>query len=391
MIFQPSSVKMDDKSKNFFVFVIALILLFYGVSVGVNITSFSLFLHKMGIPQSQISNILSMELTGILIAAPIFPKLCERFGITYVLIGSLILRCLAIIAFPMSENLKLNMLFLLISGLGSFCTLTTIWFWGASLLKDGTRSTMIAIMNVAFASGIAIGIGALFLKANKMPVDLFKTSALFSVFIVPAIYFVKDSAPILPRNTSYTPPSTLIKYIMLPVISMLAANYLLLSLNNFAVVYAIKSNVPYHEAVVLNLYMLAGNLILTIPAAFILDKMKSKHVFLSIILTLICLASVGMPFVIGIPKAPMILFGLLSSLIWLVLVYAISIVSAKFKNHNLLAATTILSIMHSMGGYAGVSATKAAVEYWGNQGLVISMAIVSLFVLLYVINTSSEE
>lgn len=391
MIFQPSPVKMNDRSNNFFVYIIALVLLFYGVSVGINITSFSLYLHQMGIPKSQISNILSMELTGILIAAPIFPKLCEKYGVTYILMGSLILRGLAIIAFPMSANLKLNMLFLLISGLGSFCTLTAIWFWGASLLKDGSRATMVAIMNVAFSSGIAIGIGTLFLKANRMPVDLFKTSALFSMFIVPAIYFVKDSAPILPKSSNYTPPSKLIKYIMVPIISMLAANYLLLSLSNFAVVYAIKSNVPYNEAIVLNLYMLAGNLILTIPAAFILDRIKSKQSFLSSVLVLICMSFIMIPFVIGIPKAPMILFGLLSSLIWLVLVYSISVVSAKFRNYNLLAATTILSIMHSMGGYAGVASTKAAVEYWGNQGLIISIAVVALFALLYVINKASEE
>lgn len=390
MIFQPNLLKIEDKSKIFFIYAIALILLFYGVSVGINITSFSLFLHQMGVPKSQIANILSMEIIGSLIAAPVFPKLIERYGTFVILTSALIIRAIAVMAFPMVANLKFNMICLLISGLGSFCVISAIWFWAASLLKDRARSVMIAIVSVAYSVGIAIGIATLFLKAAKLPIDLFKTSTLFSVIILAPIYLVKNSMPILPKGSESSPPSKLVKYMMIPIIAMLTANYLLSSYNNFGIVYAVKNNIPYNQAALINIYMLAGNLLLVMPAAILLDRIKNKHSFLSIILTIICMISIMMPFVIRMEYAPMFIFGALSSLIWLVVVYSISVVSSKFKGQNLLTATTILSVMHSIGGYVGVVATKASTQYWGNQGLIISTAIVALFVLLYVINTSSE-
>jgi hypothetical protein len=250
---------------------------------------------------------------------------------------------------------------------------------------------MIAIISVAFSTGIAIGVATLFYKANKMSLDLFRTSALFSIIIIGPIFFIKNSIPNLLPKSGYAAPSKLIKYIMIPIIAIVAANYLLSAFNSFGVVYSIKSNVPYNQAILINIYMLAGNLLLTIPFAFILDRIKSKLSFLSIILGIICLSTILIPFIINLHNAHMIIFGLLSSLISLVLIYSISEVSSKFRDNNLLASITLLSVMYSIGGYAGITATKASVEYWGNQGLIISVAVVSLFVLLYVIHSTNEE
>lgn len=391
MIFQPSYPKIDNRSRHFFLYMMALILGFYGISVGINTVSFSLFLHEMGIPKSQIEKILLLELTGSIIIAPFFPKIAEKYGILKILIASLALRACAMFLFPTFGNLMLNMICIFFIGVASFCALTSLWFWTCSIVKKEFKATGIALVSVAFMVGLALGVGTLFYKANKMPIDLFRTSALFSFMLLIPIYFIKESTPKLATNEHYAAPSKLIKYILIPIICMLAANYLLLAYNNFGLVYAIKSNVPYNIAILIPIYMLGGNILFTIAMAFILDKVKSKQSFLSIVLTAICILSVSTPFAINLTYAPMVIFGLLASLITLVMIYSLSQVSAKFRDHNLLTSISILSVMHSIGGYVGISATKASVSYWGNQGLVISTAIVALFVLLYVINSSSNE
>jgi hypothetical protein len=48
MIFQRTNVEMGSSTRHYFILCIALIMLFYGVSVGINITSLALFLHQMG-------------------------------------------------------------------------------------------------------------------------------------------------------------------------------------------------------------------------------------------------------------------------------------------------------------------------------------------------------
>lgn len=388
MIFQTNISKINDSSGNISIYLLASIMLFYGVSIGINVTNFSLFLHQMGIAKSQITNILSLELTGSIIAAPIFPKICKKYGTYLTLTISLSIRAITLFIFPLSGDLKFSMLCLFFSGFGGFGAITALWFWASSILSDKNRNTMIAIIYVAYRTGVAIGVGMLLFKANKLSIDLFKTSALFSAAIIVALYFIKDSIPNIENNNKYTPPSKLVKYIMIPVICIMSANYFLLALSNFSVIYAIKSNLPYREAAFINIYMLLGNLMLTVPIAMILDKIGNRTIP---ILGLICISCILIPFTIHMEYLPMISFGILSSLISMLFISSISIVSAKFSDHNLLSSLTLMFIMYSIGGHSGINVTKSLMEYWGNQGLIISIATISLFVILYIIYSQEES
>ena len=345
MIFQKQSVNLDNKSKKFFIYVISIILLFYGISIGINLTSFSLFLYQMNIPKSEISNILSLELIGTLVAAPFFTKLCEKFSIFLILSSSLILKILSIIVFPIAEDIKLNMICLFFAGAGNFGAICSIWFWVSSILPLNKKATIIALMQVAFSIGVAIGIGTLLFKASKMPIDLFKTSALFSSIILIPIFLYKNAIPNFIRLRDYPAPSKIIGYVMIPLIIIVISNYLAFSLNSYGIVYAIKSNIAYRNAALINIYMLLGNIIFTVPAAFLIDKTKSTSLAISIILASICLISIATPFTISMAYAPMIIFGMISPLVTLLFVIGMSTIYTKFSSNNLLSAITIAFLL----------------------------------------------
>jgi MFS family permease len=391
MIFQRAIPEIDSGSKHYFILCIAFIMLFYGVSVGINVTSFALFLHQMGLPKSQIGSILAMELAGNLLIAPLFPKLCERYGLFIVILGSLIIRNLALLAFPMSNNVEMSMLSLFIFGIGGFCLFAAMQYWGTSLLTDGSRTTLIAVMNVAFRTGIALGVGLLFVKATKISVDLFQISALFaSVIILPSI-FIRKSMPILPPRTNYTAPSKIIKHAAVPIICILVSNYILLALSNFVVIYAIESGVEYRQALLINIYMVAGNLLFTIPISMFLDKLQNKISALIVVLIIMCTSVLMIPFIIHNHYMTIAIFIVISAGIGTIYVIGVSMISAKFKKHNLATANTIMLIMNAVGGFAGVSTTGSAIEYWGNQGMIISVSILILFFLLFVIYSLNHD
>ncbi len=391
MIFQPAKVEIDSKSKNYFIYCIAFIMLFYGVSVGINVTSFALFLHQMELPKSQIGSILAMELAGNLLIAPLFPKFCEKYGLFIVILASLVVRNLALIAFPMSTNVEMSMISLFMFGVGGFCLFAAMQYWGTSLLDDKKRTTMIAVMNVAFRTGIALGVGLLFVKASKISIDLFHTSALFaSVIIIPSI-LIRESMPALSPRTYYTPPSKIIKHALVPIICILVSNYVLLALSNFVVIYAIESGVEYRQALLINIYMVAGNLLFTIPISMILDKLQSKIGALIVTLIIMCSSTLLIPFIINNHYLTIAVFFIISAGIGTIYVIGVSMISAKFKKHNLATASTIMLIMNAVGGFAGVSTTGSAIEYWGNQGMIISVSVLILFFLLFVIYSLNHD
>jgi len=391
MIFQQSNVEMTASTKNYYIFCIAFIMLFYGVSVGINVTSFALFLHQMGLPKSQIGNVVAMELVGNLLIAPLFTKLCEKYGLFLIILVSLIVRNISIVAFPLAPTIPMNMLYMLTFGIGGFCLFAGIQYWGTSLLTDGTRTTMLALMNVAFRTGIALGVGFLFVKADKISISAFQTSALFaSVIILPA-FFIRESMPILNPKTRYTPPSKIIKYSIIAILCILVSNYVLTALNNFAIIYAIESNVEYRTALLINIYMVVGNLLFTIPIGFVLDRFKNKIPALIFTLIVMCIFVILIPFVINNHYLTIAIFTTISTGIGTIFVIGMSIVSAKFKQNNLATVNTIILIMNAVGGFAGVSTTGAAIEYWGNQGMIISVSVLILFFLLFIIYSLNND
>lgn len=339
----------------------------------------------MGFAKSEVINILAMELAGGLLIAPLFPRFCEKFGVFGVIIASLILRNICLIAFPVAPNMHITMLYFFGFGAGEFCLFAALQYWYTSLLTNESRSTMIGVINVAFRTGIAVGVGLLFTKYSNASAEIFYTSALFaSVIILPA-FLVKNSMPLTPPKTHYTAPSKIVKYAIIPILCLLVSNYALVALRNFAIVYAIESGVEYNDALMINIYMVTGNLLLTIPISMLLDRLRNKMMPLIVALIIMCVSIAIMPLVINNHYLTIAIFVAISGGVGTIYVIGVSVVSAKFKGDNLATANTVMLMMHSIGGFAGVSITGAAIEYWGNQGMVISISILLLFFLLFVI------
>ena len=180
----------NSGSKSYVIAIIALILMFYGVSVGINITGFALFLNQEGFSKIQIGHILSMELAGNLMIAPILPKISEYFGVWKVMIITLITRSICLIMFAESEGLQEYMIWLFGFGVSGFALFASIQYWGTTIANGANKSTILSIFNVAFGLGIACGIVFLIFRSEIISSQLFYISVLFSVVILLPIFFI---------------------------------------------------------------------------------------------------------------------------------------------------------------------------------------------------------
>ena len=122
-----------------------------------------------------------------------------------------------------------------------------------------------------------------------------------------------------------------------------------------------------------------------------MEKLQSKTAALIITLIVMCVSVLLIPFVINKHYYTIAIFVIISSGIGTIYVIGVSVITAKFKAHNLATANTIMLIMNAVGGFAGVSTTGAAIEYWGNQGLIISVSVLILFFLLFVIYSLNHD
>lgn len=364
--------------------IIALILVFYGVSVGINITGFALFLNQQGFTKMQIGHILSMELAGNLMIAPILPKISEYFGIFKVMLVALIVRSLCLIMFAENASISQHMMWLFGFGVSGFSLFASVQYWGASTAQGPHKSTIISLFNVAFGLGIACGIVFLLFRPEEISSELFYISVLFSAVIFIPILFSRHLMPSEAEKVLHIAPSKIIQFGQVPILCGLVANYILLAIGNFIVLYAMDNGIAYKDAIMINMYMIAGNILLTIPIGVVLDKFN-KTASLVVILIMASCAIAAIPFVMTSKMMTIVVFITISAATGGIYVVGLSMLTDKFRTQNLAMANIVMLMMNAIGGFAGVSATGAAIGYWGHQGLIISLFVLVFFFMLFVV------
>lgn len=368
---------------------IALILLFYGMSVGINLTGFALFLDQKGFSKVQIGNILSMELAGNLIIAPFLPKISEYFGLFKVIITALLIRSCCLLMFAESSIISHHMIWLFGFGISGFALFASIQYWGASAASGPNKSMIIGSLNVAFGCGIASGVIFLFLKTDKIVSEVFYISSSFSIVIFLLIFLMRKFIPEKVERIAHVGPSKIIKFAQIPILCGMVANYILVAASNFIALYAMANGVVYADAIIINVYMIAGNILFTIPIGMIIDR-YNKIVSLMVILVIAVAAIASIPFVLFSKMLTMVTFLALSGAIGGVYLIGLSMLTDKFRAQNLETANIVMLVMNAIGGFAGVSATGAAIGYWGNNGLILSLFMLIFFFLLFVIYSSNN-
>ncbi|MEY3197026.1 MAG: hypothetical protein RLZZ59_394 [Pseudomonadota bacterium] len=390
MVFHQQIVKKNSGSMQTVV-AISFALVVYGISSGINLTGFALYLDSMDFSKIQIGKILAMELAGNLVIAPLFPRLLSFLGVIKTIVLMLLLRALCLITIFSSVSVTAYMAWLFVFGITGFSLFAAIQYWGARISQVRDRATTLSIFNVSFGIGIALGIWYLMSFSDHISSELFYTSALVSLLIILPILFIYKNAPDSESDRhSVVMTSKLINHALIPILCGMVANYILLSLSNFIVLYAIDHGLQYSSAVGINIYLIAGNILLTIPIGIIVDKVDNIK-SLIVMLIVIIISVLFIPFVISNQILSILIFVIISGATGGVYIIGLSMISERFFGADLTMASTVMLMMNAIGGFSGVSATGAALEYWGREGIILSISVFVFFFLLFVIYSLNNE
>jgi MFS family permease len=362
------------------IFCIAIAAIFYGISIGINVSTFSLILDGAGFSKSKIGEILSSEMISTFFIAPFIPMMIRRLGIFKVISIALVVRNLFLVLFGYSTTQLMWSSSIFIFGAGGLLLVISFQIWINKITDQKNRATYFGILNASVAFGIAIGpilTGFLGMQANLACLIL---SSLSCLMIFPILYGIREFAPKIQQEISL-PFSQIVDKARIPIISGLLVDYIFFSLSTYIILYSVSNGASLGDSRILISYMVISKIFFDIPIGMIIDKFDRNFVMLFCACGVLISAQL-LPYVIG-SKMIILLFAFWGSFVSGIYISAISNLGDNFRGNNLVTANSALFIMNSLGAYTGIYATGYAIDYFGDYGLIISIsAVTSMFILL---------
>ncbi|MDF2965713.1 MAG: hypothetical protein K0Q51_1101 [Rickettsiaceae bacterium] len=371
-----------NTSRNSLFAFIALAGFLYGISIGINLTSFPLMLNDIGFHKTEIAYILSFEIIAIFFAAPFLQKFINSFGLFNCIFFSLILRNIFLIAFG-AMKVKFFIIFsIFLFGIGGYVLFACFQVWVNIITKKSNRGTSFGILNAAFALGIASGPILLSIFTVPAGINSAIMSSLIATAIIIPLSFIRLWIPNQTDSATSTQFYNLLQVARIPVMCGFMVEYVFYGVGNFIVLYGISQGLSQSESMLLITYMIMSSVLLDIPIGWLVDKFSRP--LMIIIFTIIALIAFQLiPYVILNKLHTIIVFALISSSVSGIYISGISQLGDKFQGADLVAANSVLSLMNAAGAFSGIAVTGIAIDLWGDHGIIISLTLTFAIFLIF--------
>jgi MFS family permease len=370
----------DFKIPNVILF-IALAGFLYGNSIGINLISLPLFLNNLGFYKADIAYILSFEMVAIFFAAPFLQNIINYFGFFKTIIVSLIVRNIFLLMLGCSQSKFIILLNIFIFGIGGYVLFACFQVWVNQITNLYNRGKSFGVLNAAFALGTACGPVILNIAQISPGPHSILTSVIIASFIIIPVSLIKFSMPRF-KASSDIPFNKLLNIVQIPVMCGFIVEFVFYGIGDFIVLFGISHGLSQAEAILLVSYMVFSSVIFDIPVGYIVDKINRQN--LIIIFTIIALIAFQLiPYVILNKPQTIALFALISSSVSGIYICGMSLLGDKFQGSDLVAANSLLSIMNAAGAFSGIAFTGIAIDYFGDDGLIISLTLTFAIFLIF--------
>lgn len=394
MVFRPSfNSSVNNKEDSIYdqesfrtLFLLSLSCILYGISVGINLSSFSLYLADSDLDSSEISNILSLEVLGNIIISPFMLLLIRKFGIYRLVIISLILRGFFLTFFGFSDHELTWSIGMLGFGIAGFCLYTVIFQWINYIARSKFRATYLSIASLCFGIGIPLGPILMIIFDINVNKDSFLISLCVSMLMIIPIFMV-DKTKIQNFTNSFIGINQIFRFAYIPIIAAIASEYIFFSIYEFLPLYAYINEKTQYETFLLSSYFGLSGIILGIPFGILIDKFDRVKVMIGFSITVTILIQL-IPLVINNILFTILVFAPLSASITGIIVTSLAILGDKFRGDEFVIANTIVHAMSTIGGFAGIRITGNLIESKGDLGFIYSIS--ALFFVFLVLLLFSQ-
>jgi MFS family permease len=367
---------MQENSVNYkrVIILVAVAAFIHGLSIGIDFVIAPLMFEEAGLNKTIIGALLAIEISAPIFIAPLLPKFASKYGIKRILIGSMLCRNIMLMLLPAVHSIYYWMFVMLIFGLGGFTFFSTIQIWVNSVCSNNNRGVSLGVLSAAVSLGITLGPMILKLVGISGTLPFICSGALGLIAFIP-LYLIINTL-----KASYTNQRASILSVIKRTPSAIAGgftvDFIFFSLSSFIVIYGIEHGLSKEDASFLVTSMLLGSILLDIPGGWIADRVNRKHMM--VVCAIIILAcSQAIRFVIHSEILSGLVFALWLGSAGSLYTCALALLGDRFKNNNLVAANSAFAFTNCLGGISGVLLSGAAIDFFGPEGLNISISIIA--------------
>ncbi|MCB8875195.1 MFS transporter [Acidisoma silvae] len=333
--------------------------LIFGLTYGLTAPLIALVLRQMGFDDSFIGANATMHALGVLLVAPILPRLAWRIGpklpITLALLGAAIL----LVLFPAMPTVWLWFPLRLLLGVVSETMFVMSETWLNQLSDDKSRTRTIASYTVALSAGFALG---------PLILTFAGTGGMLPFLIAGGLALVALLSIAMPwvHAPSFEQPShgNPLRYLYLAPVALFAAllNAALETAGmSFLPIYAMHVGWGEEAATLLLTVLLMGAIALQLPIGWLGDRMDRRRLAIGL----------GIASTIGALIWPLAIHSAIFAypllFVWggvFVGIYTVMMaqVGSHFKGGDLISIYAVMSIAWGGGAAIGPSAAGAAME-----------------------------
>jgi len=345
---------------------------------GLSMPLMSLVLTGQGVSSTMIGLSAAAQALAIFIVAPFVTRLINAWGAARAMFHSIIATALVFLLLAAFPNVYAWFPLRIALGIST----SIIWIGGEAWVNyavdESRRGRVIGMYTMALAGGFALGPFVLSLTGTEG----------WTPFVVSALVTALGALPLLPALDAGPalegePSTGLGRFVMLAPLVMLT--YLVFSATDatmltFLSPYAIEAGLTESQAVNLLTALAVGGMVFIVPIGWLADH-TDRFMLIAAALSGMLIGTLLLPVLVAVPVWNNVLMFFLGGFFAVLYTVPLVLLGQQFRGPDLAAASTVYSIMFSMGSVAGPVIGGVAIERFGQGGMPAVLAVMFLVLL----------
>jgi MFS family permease len=325
----------------------------FGLTYGLSAPLLALTLTQMGFSEGFIGANAAMHAIGVLLIAPLLPRLAWRVGPKLPITAALLAASAILALFPIMPAIWLWFPLRLALGVASETLLVMSETWLSQLSSESSRTRTIAIYTAALSLGFALGPMILTVVGTEGQAP-FLIAAGMSLVALLSIAMPWVRAPGFERPSHSNP----LHYLALAPVALLATlvNAALETAGmSFLPLYAMRVGWGEQSATLLLSVLLLGAIVMQLPIGWLGDRVDRRKLVIGLGIAS-TVGALAWPYVIGTPALAYALLFVWGGLFVGIYTVMMSMVGSRFKGGDLVTIYAVMSVAWGAGAFVGPSA-----------------------------------
>ena len=366
----PASVPLD-RTRLIALTVVIVAASIFGLVYGLTAPLIAMDLAGLGHGEFVIGLNATMHAVGVLLIAPVLPRLTRRFGTRTLVIAALLASALLLCLFPAMPTIWLWFPLRILLGVAAEILFVLTETWSAALSSDAVRGRVMAVytasLSVGFAGGPAI------LAYVGTGTEAYLIGALIPlVALIPILLPLAKSPPPIEED-----PKNPMRFLKVAPIAI-GATFLNAAVEtaglSFIAIYAANMGWSEQSGLKLVTTLMIGAIALQLPIGWLLDKLDRRRMAL----TLAALATIGAflwPWTLATPWLAYTFIFVWGGLFVGIYTVMLTIVGSRFSGSDLVGIYAVMSLAWGLGALLGPTLAGVAMTMSAGFGLPFSIGL----------------